>query len=112
MTETLLMVVYNEPVPPSQLQPKVPRDLETICLKCLSKEPARRYATAGAGRGSRSVPLRQTDSGSTGARLGACPRSGSEAAGDGLAHRFEPVAAFVLSVAWVRYETGIRDGVP
>jgi eukaryotic-like serine/threonine-protein kinase len=41
--ETLDQVRNNEPVPPSQLQPKVPRDVETICLKCLEKEPARRY---------------------------------------------------------------------
>ena len=41
--ETLDMVRSREPVPPSQLQPKTPRDLETICLKCLQKEIPRRY---------------------------------------------------------------------
>ena len=41
--ETLDMVRNKEPVAPSQLQPKTPRDLETICLKCLEKDIARRY---------------------------------------------------------------------
>ena len=44
--ETLQQVVTHEPVPPRRVQPKLPRDLETICLKCLRKEPGRRYATA------------------------------------------------------------------
>ena len=39
-------VVTMEPTPPSRLNPKVPADLETICLKCLRKESAQRYADA------------------------------------------------------------------
>ncbi len=46
--ETVLMVISEEPVPPRRLNASVPRDLETITLKCLQKEPARRYKTAGA----------------------------------------------------------------
>ncbi|HEX8199019.1 MAG TPA: protein kinase, partial [Isosphaeraceae bacterium] len=44
--ETIRLVVDEDPVPPSRLQPRVSRDLETICLTCLAKEPHRRYASA------------------------------------------------------------------
>ena len=46
--ETVLMVISEEPVPPRRLNPSVPRDLETIALKCLRKDPSRRYPTASA----------------------------------------------------------------
>jgi WD40 repeat protein/serine/threonine protein kinase len=46
--ETLLQVQSAEPVPPSRLRPRLRRDLETVCLKCLEKDPARRYASAAA----------------------------------------------------------------
>lgn len=46
IVETLDQVRTQEPVPPSRFQPGVPLDLETICLKCLRKEPENRYASA------------------------------------------------------------------
>ncbi len=44
--ETVMQLREQEPVPPSRLQPTLPPDLETICLKCLQKEPEKRYANA------------------------------------------------------------------
>lgn len=44
--QTVMMVRRDQPVAPSQINPHVPRDLETICLKCLEKEPKHRFASA------------------------------------------------------------------
>src|SRR5262249_9127154 len=47
-TETLLQVLSREPERPSRVSRGIDRDLETICLKCLDKDPARRYDSAAA----------------------------------------------------------------
>ncbi len=46
LAELLVQVQTAEPIPPDRLNPGVPVDLQSICLKCLQKEPARRYASA------------------------------------------------------------------
>src|SRR5262249_53228594 len=44
--DTVLQVLHEEPIRPTRLRPDLPLDLENICLKCLEKEPARRYPSA------------------------------------------------------------------
>lgn len=44
--ETVLQVLHQDPVSPSRLQPRLPEDLSTICLKCLEKQPSKRYESA------------------------------------------------------------------
>jgi WD40 repeat protein/serine/threonine protein kinase len=46
--DTVLHVLHEEPIRPTRLRPDLPLDLETICLKCLDKDPARRYASGDA----------------------------------------------------------------
>jgi eukaryotic-like serine/threonine-protein kinase len=46
--DAVQQIQNSPPIPPSRLQQNVPRELETICLKCLEKEPGQRYASAGA----------------------------------------------------------------
>jgi S1-C subfamily serine protease len=45
--DIICKVVTEEPVPPRRVEPRCPRDLEAVCLKCLGKDPAGRYASAG-----------------------------------------------------------------
>ena len=47
VVETLVQVATAEPPSPASLQPRLPRDVVTVCLKCLRKEPEKRYGTAG-----------------------------------------------------------------
>ncbi len=60
--DTLLLARTGEPVAPARPRPKLPRDLETICLKCLWKEPPQRHPSAQAlrdtvgGRGGKTGP--------------------------------------------------------
>ena len=46
--EILRFILERDPVPPRRIDPSIPRSLETICLKALAREPARRYASAAA----------------------------------------------------------------
>jgi WD40 repeat protein len=46
--ETLKQVCAQEPIPPAQVRGGIPRDLSTVCLKCLAKEPKKRYSSAAA----------------------------------------------------------------
>jgi eukaryotic-like serine/threonine-protein kinase len=46
--DTIIQLISDEPVPPRRLNASIPSDLETICLKCLEKEPGTRYASAAA----------------------------------------------------------------
>ena len=44
--ETVVEVLERDPLPPREIRPEIPRELETICLKCLEKDPADRYSSA------------------------------------------------------------------
>src|SRR3974377_738936 len=66
----LLQVLQDEPRPPRRLNDKVPRDLETVCLKAMAKAPARRYGSAG----DLAEDLRRCRCGGAGGHWRAAPR--------------------------------------
>lgn len=107
--ETMMQVVSRDPVLPRRLNPRVPRALESICLKCLAKSPARRYASADALAADlehflRDEPLDAQPPG-LGQRLTAWARR--EPA---LASRLAALAVFYL-VELVNYDLGAVDRV-
>jgi serine/threonine protein kinase/predicted Zn-dependent protease len=98
--ETLRQVESQEPVAPSRLQPKVPRDLSTVCLKCLQKEPRKRYASAEAlaedlGRFLAGLPVRARPMGRTARLWRWCRRNPA------VASLLSAVAVLLIAVATV-----------
>ncbi len=104
--EVIRQVVEHEAVSPRLLNPAVPRDLETLCLKCLQKEPGRRYATARElaeelGRYLAGEPIQARPLGWAGRTWSWCRRRPAQASLAGAL-----VAAVVVGLAGVLWQWG------
>ena len=107
-------VLTAEPVSPRMLIPTVPRDLETICLKCLEKEPSRRYATAQAladelGRFLRGEPILARPLGPTGKVWRWCRRKPALATALGAVVLVTAVGFLGILTQWRRAEQQRRN---
>jgi hypothetical protein len=106
--QTLIQMQTRDPVPPSRLQPGCPRDLETVCLKCLEKDTRRRYASAehlaeDLARFLAGEPVRARPVGALGRLLRWCRRRPGLALVSGLALA-ALVAAGAVSLLFVLYQ--------
>jgi WD40 repeat protein len=109
---TLAMVLNDEPLPPRRLRPSVPRELETICLKCLRKNPGGRYATAAdladdLRRFRAGVPIRARPVGAVGRAWRWCRRNPGWATALGATAALLLVIAAGASVGVVRLRTAL-----
>jgi WD40 repeat protein len=112
--ETLDQVRDQEPVPPRQIQAKVPRDLETITLKCLEKAPSRRYPSAAElvkdlERFLDGVPVKARPVGNVGWLLRWARRRPAPAAAVVLGAALIVAVLLALAVAWHSSERARQD---
>jgi formylglycine-generating enzyme required for sulfatase activity/tRNA A-37 threonylcarbamoyl transferase component Bud32 len=112
--DTVLQVLHSEPVLPSALQRGVPRDLETICLKCLQKDTRRRYASAwevaeDLRRLRAGEPIRARPVGRAERAVKWCRRHPAVAALSGLLLLLVVVAAGLVLLQWREAETALAQ---